>query len=517
MSLQAILKDMQKMHAMQHSQNVQHYYLHEEKSIIYATPNDRVYIPSPTAELFHDDNTFVRLVMGPYGSGKSTMCCQEIVRRACQMPAWYKGRRKSKWVIIRNTSGQLETTTLPTWLSWFEELGTVKKRKKPVLMLEHTFNDGKGIVELDVMFLALDREADISKVKSLEATGVFLNELSEIPEFALTHLKARINGRYPSTDFCRDPYWSGIICDTNPPDEDHWIYRDFESKPINSHKIFHQPPGLLKDKNGNWYPNELADNYKHLNNSYYTNFADGKSEQFIKVYCLGEYGSVGYGKSVYPEYNDDLHSVPHIEAIQGDPIHLGWDFGLTPRCIVVQFSSRGQLRILKEYKADDIGIRSFATSIVLPGLKRDFPYCKIGTSKADPSGIQRDTIMEELSCIGELNNLGIATEGAHTNAIATRLGGVKFFLTTMSDGHPCFLLDRSGCPDLRKGMIKEYVYDRVSIRGEERYKDVPFKNEASHSQDALQYIALEFASNVISQQKVSSTPVDIYNPGFRMG
>lgn len=516
MNLTGILKDMQKMHAMQHSASLQHYYNVDGVSTIYATPDDRVYVPSQTAKLFHNDNTFVRLVMGPYGSGKSTLCCHEIVRRACAMPAWYKGRRKSKWVVIRNTYGQLETTTLKTWLSWFEELGTVKVGYDP-LMVEHVFNDGKGIVELEVMFLALDKEKDIKKVKSLEATGVFLNELSEIPEFALSHLKARINGRYPSSGFCNEPYWSGIIADTNPPDEDHWIYRDFEIGTIDSHKIFHQPHGLLKDVNGNWYPNTEADNYKFLSNTYYTNFAAGKSQDFIKVYCLGEYGTVGYGKCVYSEYNDDLHSVPHIEAIQGDPIHLGWDFGLTPRCVVVQFSNRGQLRILKSYKADDIGIRSFAENIVLPALKRDFPYCKIGQSRADPSGIKRDEIMEELSCIGELNSIGIETQGASTNAIATRIGAVKYFLNKMSDGKPSLLISRTGAPDLRKGMIKEYVYDRVSIKGEERYKDTPLKNEASHEQDALQYIALEFASNVISEQKLTNKPVDIFNPGFRWG
>ena len=143
--------------------------------------------------------------------------------------------------------------------------------------------------------------------------------------------------------------------------------------------------------------------------------AEGQSTDFVKVFCLGEYGSVGTGKNVYPEYNSDWHAVEDITAIQGEPLLLGWDFGLTPACIVAQVDSRGQLRILKEYCAADMGIRTFAESVVIPSLGRDFPYCKVGSSVGDPSGIARDSIYEELSCIGELNSLGLDTIAARTN------------------------------------------------------------------------------------------------------
>src|SRR6185503_20143949 len=97
--------------------------------------------------LAHNDDSFVRLIMGPYGSGKSTWCINEIVRRSCNMPHWYKGHiRRSKWAIVRNTSGELYSTTLQTWLAWFGELGDVQKRQKPLLTYFHRFNDGKGVI-----------------------------------------------------------------------------------------------------------------------------------------------------------------------------------------------------------------------------------------------------------------------------------------------------------------------------------------------------------------------------------
>lgn len=493
----------------------QHIFITDDKAEIYASTQNKIYIPSPTGKLFNESHAFINLVMGPYGSGKTTMCLNRIVREACNMPIWHQGRRRSRWAIVRNTSGELHSTTLQSWLLWFAELGDIKKRQKPLLTYEHHFNDGKGIVELELIFLALDREEDIRKIKSLEVTGCYINELSEVPQGALSHFKGRVNKRYPSHNFCSEPYWSGIIADTNPPDIDHWIYKDFEIKSLESYKIFKQPPGLLRDKDGKWYRNPNADNANNLSPDYYTKLAEGQTEDFVKVFCLGDYGSVGFGKKVYPEYNDDIHSMDDIKAIQGDPIHLGWDFGLTPACIVVQLSNRGQLRILKEYVSEDMGIKSFAEGVVLPSLQRDFPYCKIGISRADPSGIKSDEIMEELSCIGTLNTLGIETHGGRTNLIDPRIGSVRYFLNRMVDGQPGFILSRKGAPTLRRGFTKDYCYKRISVAGEERYKEVPHKNASSHPHDALQYVALEFASDRIIEEKAPKEIVDLFNPTFR--
>ncbi len=384
------------------------------------------------------------------------------------------------------------------------------------MVYEHTFNDGNGVVELELIFLALDREDDLRKVKSLEATGCYINELSEVPQGALSHLKGRVNKRYPSPGFCPGDYWSGIICDTNPPDVDHWLYKDFETKQLDSYRVFHQPPGLIKNEEGLWLRNPDCDNASNLADDYYLKLAEGQTEDFVKVFCLGEYGSVGFGKKVYPEYNDDIHSIAKIAVIQGDPIHLGFDFGLTPACIVTQISPRGQLRVLKEYTSEDMGIRTFAKNVVLPGLARDFPYNKIGTSVADPSGIAGDQIMEELSCIGELNSIGINTNPAKTNDLEPRIGAVRFFLNIMIDGQPGIIISREGAPTLRRGFTKDYCFKRISVGGEERYKEVPHKNFSSHSHDALQYTALEFASDQILASKAPVQKIDMYNPVMRI-
>jgi hypothetical protein len=515
MSLSQAVRDSRIIRNQYGRQSQQHLFFEEGKTTVYATPNHKIYIPTETGYNMHHDDTFIRLIMGPYGSGKSTWCCHEIVRRTCAMPAWHNGRRRARWIIIRNTSGELVSTTLQTWLMWFGELGDLRKRQKPLLTYEHIFNDGKGVVELELIFIALDREDDLRKVKSLEATGCYINELSEVPQGTLAHFKGRVNHRYPPISFSNDSYWSGIIADTNPPDVDHWIYRDFYLENFDGYRIFRQPPGLIKDQDNQWIPNPEADNYQNLAHDYYTKLASGANENFVKVFCLGEWGLVGFGKRVYPEYNDDLHSVDEIQPIQGGEIHLGWDGGLTPACIVVQISPRGQFQIIKEYIGKDIGLRTFAESIVLPNLASDFPYNKIGSSVFDPSGVARDAILEEMSCISELNSLGIPTIPAPTNDLDPRIASVRFFLNKMIDGQPGFILSRKNCPRLRKGFINDYVYKRVAVAGEERYKDKPDKNGASHPHDALQYVSMQFASQIITKEKFQGTPIDMYNPGFR--
>jgi hypothetical protein len=492
-----------------------HITFEETRTVIHASDKDKIYVPSATGELFSASDGFVDLVMGPYGSGKTTMCLQRIVKSACCMPRWYNGRRRARWAVVRNTSGELYSTTLNSWLAWFDGLGDVRRRQKPLLTYEHVFNDGEGIVELDLIFIALDRPEDVRKIKSLELTGAYLNELSELPENVLSHFKGRVNGRYPSRSFCPLPYWSGIIADTNPPDEDHWIFKQFEVDISPSYRVFHQPSGLVEDGNGNfikdnegkYVQNTCADNVGFLSSDYYSKLAEKQSEGFIKVYCGGKYGLVESGKRVYPEFNYDVHSVPKIEAIQGGPLYLGFDFGLTPACVVVQISARGQVKVLKEYVAEDIGIKTFAMNVVIPQLAIDFPYCKISDwAEGDPAGAKGDDIREDLSCIGELCSLGIPTRPATTNDPDVRINAVRYFLNLMIDGQPAIVVSREGCPILVKGFMSGYHFKRMSISGDARYQDKPNKNKYSHPHDALQYRLMPFAGKYPKKEPPKHDP-----------
>ncbi len=171
-----------------------------------------------------------------------------------------------------------------------------------------------------------------------------------------------------------------------------------------------------------------------------------------------------------------------------------------------QITARGQIRLLKEYIGEDIGLRSFAEAVVIPGIARDFPYNKIGFCVGDPSGAARDEIIDEMSCISELNSLGLKTLPARTNIIEPRLAAVRFFLNRLTDGKPSLILSRKGCPSLFDAFVRDYAYKQMAVAGEKRYRDKPDKNMASHISDATQYLCLEFAADSIAREKDDGKP-----------
>jgi hypothetical protein len=98
----------------------------------------------------------------------------------------------------------------------------------------------------------------------------------------------------------------------------------------------------------------------------------------------------------------------------------------------------------------------------------------------------------------ELAEEGIACVPASTNSFVGRREAVAKYLTRMADGKPCLVVD-PGCDMIRRGFNGRYQFRRLQVVGEERFKDVPDKNDYSHLQDALQYAALH------SQNMTNST------------
>lgn len=74
--------------------------------------------PGKVARAFMHSTAFFRGLMGPFGSGKSTVCVMEILKRAKAQKPGPDGIRRSRWAVIRNTYPELKTTTIKTWHQW---------------------------------------------------------------------------------------------------------------------------------------------------------------------------------------------------------------------------------------------------------------------------------------------------------------------------------------------------------------------------------------------------------------
>lgn len=290
--------------------------------------------PGPVIKSFFESDARKRLLLGPFGSGKSVGDCNEIFRRArWQMPD-ENGVRLTRWAVVRNTYGELKQTTVRTWRAWFgDQFGNFTQQAPMEHRLRFGLRDGSS-VESDVIFLAMDDEADVKKFLSLDVTGVWFNEVREIRKTIVDAADGRI-GRYPKT-VRRDgkvvygPSWYGIMADTNMPDDDHWISEAYRKPGHNGWKFFRQPGGVMKDGDA-WLSNPEAENLENLPDGYYVNQLEGKSEDWISVYLGAEFGRIPE-EGAY--YTDELNKaerdgrICEIEHESGLPVHTFWDLGL---------------------------------------------------------------------------------------------------------------------------------------------------------------------------------------------
>ena len=70
------------------------------------------YNAPPTCGRFMQSKAFGRLLAGPVGSGKTTACIFELLRRACEQAPSHDGKRYTRFAIVRQTLKQLKDTVL---------------------------------------------------------------------------------------------------------------------------------------------------------------------------------------------------------------------------------------------------------------------------------------------------------------------------------------------------------------------------------------------------------------------
>lgn len=427
------------------------------------------------------------MIMGPLGSGKTNASCWKGFRIMCAQEPDAQGVRKSRGIAIRNTYPDLFNTTIKDWLDMFEDLGQFKQggMEPPTHYLKFRLDDGTT-VDAEMVFLALDREDHIKKLRGLQATFGWVNEVKELPFSVLQMLDLRV-GRYPKDV---RPTWYGIFGDTNAPDTDHWYYRMGEEIRPEGWTFLKQPGGVTrKTANSPWEPNLNAENVKNLPPNYYANGAQGKTDAWILVNLANEYGYVSDGKPVYPDYRDSTHC-REFEMTPGLPLHIGLDFGLTPAAQIGQRMVNGQWRIRYELVTTDTGVIRFAEQLKA-FIAANCKGYTIGSITGDPAGDQRQAgDNEERTVFQLLEANGIkAVPAPFNNDFTIRTEAVSSPLRRMIDGEPGFLL-HPDCRVTRKGMQGGYKFRRIKVAGDERYQDMPVKNDCSHPCEAGQYLLL---------------------------
>lgn len=452
---------------------------------------------------FMKSNARVRIIRGPIRSGTSSMCCMEIFRRACEQKPGPDGVRRTRWFIVRNSYPDLLNSTVKTWLAWFPESSFGRFIwSKPMV---HTLRVGDVVAE--VVFLALDKPEEVSKLRSTEWTGGWFNEGEYTAREIFDEAESRV-GYFPAI---KDggATWSGVMVDMNAPAEDNWIVmltgevplpEDMPESERQQYRwpaewdYFVQPPGLI-EKFGpdgktveSYEINPLAENLTWIpkvnGNPLYLETIKAKSKQWIDGRIMNRITAPVEGSPVWPMFVEETHVAKRtLRYLEHLPLYIGLDFGRSPAAVFGQLVS-DRWSILAELTAFDVGATTFAPMVKrlietqFPGVPKVYLY-------GDPKGNDKPQ-SDDRTAYDVFREFGLQVVAAPvpSNNILTRIEAVEFVLNGMRDGQPRFLLSPN-CRTLKMAMAGGYSYKK-----NDPVKVEPSKNKYSHVADALQYLVL---------------------------
>jgi len=466
--------------------------------------------PGPVGGAYLASEAPINIIQGPIESGKSVVSAIRLYAAMCRMPRDKKGKRKSRWLVTRNTYPDLRGSTVETFLHWFppELYATPKKGKfydTEPYYYEMRFRD----VEADIIFEAFpdDKDETIRSLRSKEYTGAWVNEVQFIPRRLFFEIASR-TGRYPPKKDLPEgmalQQW--VIADHNaPPTDDHWILRmrgdvplpegmaDDErrqyEKPPNL-RFFKQPPALIErfgpdGKSVAGYDvNPKAENLENMRPGRYLELTGGRTKAEIDRDLMGRVVRIVRGERVFPEFRREIHVSPTpIPIMPGAPVTIGMDFGRTPAAVFFQ-QLQGRWIALRELVTFNTGATIFAPQIAML-LQREFPDCPY-QAWGDPSGGWKGQA-DEKTPFQIFAAAGITVRApAPKDAPQKRIEAMANAMSTMVDGKPRFLVDPS-CKRLIAALEGGYVFATKSEADGTRLIKEPVKNEHSHVAEGGQY------------------------------
>lgn len=459
-----------------------------------------VYTAPKTLATFMKSEAFGRISAGPVGSGKTTACLIEILRRSMAQSKAPDGYRYTRWAIVRQTLKQLKDTVLKDAQSWFEGLGEWR-------VSENTYYLRFSDVQSELVFIPLENAEDQARLLSMQLTGAWLSECIEMNFDVIAPVTGRL-GRYPSGNR-GTPTWFGIIADTNMPVElSDW--HKFMTEPPPNWQIFIQPSGLAPNaENLNYLLQNEETRKLPFNDSnrvaqgrkYYERFIEmyGSEHSWVKRYVYAQYGDDPSGEAVFKAtFKPSFHVVPETFVIPGYPLIVGQDFGRNPWSLIGQVDHMGRLLIHQEVAAVNVGLEKHVEEQLRPKLFSDKYFSSKVILVGDPSGIAKGNIAEE-TCFDALKRLGLPAFPAPTNDIDPRLRAVEALFGKQVNGGPAILINGKNCPWLVRALSGGYRYKKHKDGALRAVPEKFDKEGFSHIADCLQYICLVVHGGLVSE------------------
>lgn len=410
---------------------------------------------------FLDSDAFVRVIHGPVGSGKSSGCVTEILRRALEQEPDERGIRDTRWAVVRNTYRELDDTTRQTFEQWLGPLGKWREADF-AFEIDRPLKDGTRL-KTEVLFRALDRPEHVRKLLSLEITGAYINELREIPKAILDGLTMRV-GRYPSM---KDggATWDGIWADTNPWAESS-EYAELFADPPEGFALFRQPSGL----------SDAAENVENLKPGYYSRMMAGKDKALVDEYVHGKNPKSDKG-SVYGEWIADLYARGRIGEFKfpTNDIRATYDLGIGDAAAIWfwRLNSKKQVDLVDWYENSGKGAEHYFEVM----RERGYEYERVflphdGAARSFQTGISTEQLFRK--------EFGSKVVVLPRLSKADGIGAARWMLEQQMRIH------EANCDEGLK-RLKAHRFEW----NEERkvYSKEPLHDWTSHTADALKYVA----------------------------
>lgn len=507
------------------------------------------YIPSPTGIKFHDSDAVVKLIFGPYGSGKTCMIMNDAKFYCLAQNPAPDGVRYTRIGVIRGTYPELVSTTRESILEVFpSKFGTIRLGGSPIkgvyrfpvgdgsyewLQFHQPWQPGMGtIAQVEFELIALQAAEDAEKLKSKNWSFAIINEATSIDYEILVSALGRV-GRYPSDDMGGCSY-AGLLIDTNQPPQGHFLLH-MKAHPEPNWEIFEQPPAAFKieDDLGNvrYETNPNAENLRNLGAKakpddfnewpvekqeeflrekgmdYYRNQMaawqlEGRTDKIDSLFCMLDV-PMRDGKPVWPMFKYDTHVARNeIEPIPYSTTIIGYDTsGIHPGAVFFQ-QNQGRWAIVDELYGEGLGMEAFIEQAFMPLILSKYLKCNIIVA-CDPANAK--DAYTGLAPSTHLEQKGFEVYMPKTNDPKTRIRAVDQLLNKNAGG----IIISPHCSLTIKAFQGGYRYKRLRVMGSvgAAYDAKPEKNMYSHIADAVQYGAMyicreETANDVKASQVV---------------
>lgn len=412
--------------------------------------------PNPIQKRFIESRAKADLFSSRMGEGKSAALVWSVFYHT-------RHNRGARWALIRDTWENLQATTQKEFFKWFPPgiFGEYNATHK-------TFTWRVQDFEGEVQFLGMDDPADAAKLQSRELAGFGMDEPAPaaesggINEFVFDVAMSRLRQSGMT--------WYSAKLAQNNSDETHWTWRRFVAEPI---------PGFVV-----WQP-DTPENNANLPPGYYEELRSvwAHRPDLVRRFIDGKFGFQAVGKQVTPEWTDDMHLATGLVPVPGVPLHLLWDFGLNPTCIITQVTPMGHWLILEAYVGEDMGAYELIKDVIKPVLAKryaKFVWSHIG----DPAGANREQSSANQSAVGVLKReLGGSFRPGPVK-LPARLEPLRAVLSQTRNGTGLVQVDRVKAKEVWHALRGGWHYHvaRTGLVSTEPVKDIH-----SHPADAVGY------------------------------